>query len=78
MPKTRQVVWEALSTQDAAFILGVSTRTIERYVTRGILRPFTLPTGHHRFPSDQLSAIRDARAGRQPETDPDRRTRAAR
>lgn len=78
MPKTRQVVWEALSTRDAAFILGVSTRTIERYVVRGVLRPFTLPTGHHRFPADQLSAIRDGRTVRQPPTTADTKAAARR
>jgi predicted site-specific integrase-resolvase len=68
MPKTRQVVWEALSRRDAAFILGVSTRTVERYVARGMLHPFVLPSGHLRFPADQLTAIRDSTTRRQSPT----------
>lgn len=38
-----------LTTQQAANYLGVSVRTLDRYVDAGKIRPFRLPSGHRRF-----------------------------
>jgi len=54
-----------LTTAQAAQHLGISRRTLARYVERGQLEPtLTLPSGHHRWRLDdiraQLRALREA------------------
>ncbi len=55
---------ELVGTADAARSLGVSRRTLVRYVERGLLRPtVTLPSGHYRWSladlQRQLAELRD-------------------
>lgn len=45
-----------VTTSEAAAALGVSTRTIRRYVTDGLLKPIILPSGHYRFNLNLLLA----------------------
>jgi excisionase family DNA binding protein len=44
-----------LTTAEAAAELGISRRTLARYVEQGVLSPaLTLPSGHHRWNLDDL------------------------
>lgn len=50
---------EAVTMADAGRLLGVSVRTIQRFIARGFLRPFYLPgSGRPRVPLDQLVKLR--------------------
>lgn len=59
MPRERRVVWERIGTQDAAWLLGVSTRTIRRYIVKRILHPKRLPSGHWRFSAQEIRELRE-------------------
>jgi DNA-binding transcriptional MerR regulator len=48
-------VSELVSTPQAAKTIGVSGRTLTRYVARGLLTPAViLPSGHYRWDIDKL------------------------
>jgi len=50
---------EAVTIADAARLLGVSARTIQRFIVQGYLAPFYLPgSGRPRIPLDQINVIR--------------------
>lgn len=79
MPVGRRlrVVWEMVGIQDAAHYLGVSTRTIDRYVADGKLSPSYTQGGHRRFKVAQLKRLRDTRRNpkrRNPKHDKPRQT----
>lgn len=40
---------DLLSVKEAARILGVTARTVERYGERGLITPVRLPSGHRRY-----------------------------
>jgi excisionase family DNA binding protein len=61
MPDGRRIVWEKVGVADAAFYIGVSVRTIDRYCSDGVLRPSYTPGGHRRFSVAQLKKLRDQR-----------------
>lgn len=46
-----------LTTSEAARYLGVSTRTIARYIEAGLLPVFWLPSGHRRIARADLDRI---------------------
>jgi DNA-binding transcriptional MerR regulator len=44
-----------VSTPDAARALGLSPRTLQRYVQRGLIKPdLTLPSGQYRWDVERL------------------------
>ena len=46
---------QLLTTTQAATLLGITSRTLARYVERGWLTPtLTLPSGHYRWDMDQV------------------------
>lgn len=50
---------EAVTMADAGRLLGVSVRTVQRFIARGYLKPFYLPgSGRPRIPLDQLVRLR--------------------
>ena len=53
-----------LNTAEAAKHLGISTRTLRRWVVRGILRPGRTPTGRYRFTRDELDRLMAEREGK--------------
>ena len=63
-PRRADDVCDAITQEDAARLLGVSVRTIQRYIARGDLQPFYLPSGRPRIPLDQVNGIRRQTARR--------------
>lgn len=58
-PKHPGDLADAVAFQDAARLLGVSVRTIQRLVSQGHIRPFYLPgSARPRIPLDQIVGIR--------------------
>ena len=51
---------ELLSPGEAAERLGVTVKTLRRWVDLGHLAPVRTPGGHYRYRSDEIEAIRDA------------------
>lgn len=52
---------ELLSAKEAAELIGVSTRTLARYVEAGKVPFTTLPSGHRRYRvADLLATVGDA------------------
>ena len=49
---------ELLTPKDAARILGVSPKTLTRWVAAGNLAAVTTPGGHRRYPSTAVEALR--------------------
>ncbi|MCI0342777.1 MAG: helix-turn-helix domain-containing protein [Planctomycetales bacterium] len=56
----------AVTLGEAARLLGVSLRTIYRYVEAGALRPFYLPSGRPRLTLDEVIRIRATRRRQEP------------
>jgi excisionase family DNA binding protein len=46
-----------VNAQQAASLLGVSVRTLDRYVSRGLITPTRTPGGHRRFASADVTAL---------------------
>jgi|GEM_PF-2565774 len=46
-----------LSKKEVAQRLDLSTRTVDRYVQQGMLRPKRLPNGRPRFPETQVARL---------------------
>lgn len=46
-----------LTPAEAMAVLGISRRTLDRYVESGKLRPARLPSGHRRFSENAVAAI---------------------
>lgn len=46
-----------LTPAETMAVLGISRRTLDRYVATGKLRPARLPSGHRRFAESAVSAI---------------------
>lgn len=58
-PRHPEELADAVAMADAARLLGVSPRTIQRFIAAGHLQPFYLPgSGRPRIPLDQILAIR--------------------
>ncbi len=54
MSRTRPAAGQALTTTQAAAFLGVSERTLRRYLTLGLLSYGRLPGGHYRLREETL------------------------
>lgn len=52
---------ELLSPAEAAGRLGVSVRTLDRYVAQGLIRPLRTPGGHRRFRPADLDRLVEQR-----------------
>lgn len=58
-PRRATELPEAVTIADASRLLGVSPRTIQRFIAQGYLAPFYLPgSGRPRIPLDQINVIR--------------------
>lgn len=64
MPDERD---ELLKPSEAARMLRVSVKTIQRWARLGQIRAVTLPSGHIRVPRDAVDEL--LRTGRRPEND---------
>ena len=47
---------------EAAYELGISVDTVKRYVTDGVLKGYTLPSGHLRVDAASVQALIEAGA----------------
>jgi len=53
---------DAVPISEVARLVGVSPRTVQRWIAEGYLEPFHLPgSGHPRIPLDQVVALRKQR-----------------
>lgn len=57
-----------ISTGDAAVLLGVSTKTVVRYLERGRIAGHLLPSGHWRVVRVSVVALSGGRPGVRPVT----------
>lgn len=48
---------QTLTPAETMAVLGISRRTLDRYVEAGKLRPSRLPSGHRRFSASAVEAI---------------------
>ncbi len=55
---TQQPAPSVLPLRAARLALGVSERTMRRYVRAGVLRAFRLPTGVWRIPASEIERLR--------------------
>ncbi|MCI0339818.1 MAG: helix-turn-helix domain-containing protein [Planctomycetales bacterium] len=58
-PRRPEDLAYAVTLGEAARLLGVSGRTIYRYVEAGALKPFYLPSGRPRLPLSEVLRIRE-------------------
>ena len=57
-PRRAADLAEAVTMADAARLLGVGVRTVQRYAAKGWLEVFYLPSGRPRVPLSGINAIR--------------------
>jgi len=58
-PRRAADLSDAVSLSEAARLLGVTVRTVQNYVRRGLLAPFYLPgSGRPRIPLADVNALR--------------------
>lgn len=59
---TERQVPDMLSPEEAARLLGISTRTLARYAREHRIRAVMLPSGHRRYRTADIQALLNPRA----------------
>jgi excisionase family DNA binding protein len=72
MSRTGTAAGRALTTTQAAAFLGVSERTLRRYLALGLLSYGRLPGGHYRLREEALEAFLARRGSNEPRHPPQR------
>ena len=50
---------DLLTPRQAAVLFGVSTKTLSRWATLGLLHPYITPGGHRRFKSSEVEQLKN-------------------